>query len=420
MDDFTKEEVGSKFQLFIGLALTDKEKYSTKLKIHLTEMTPFVSGDLEEKDILHEVSSKSTNQSATIEISNIFECEYFSMFSNRLYPPDVKKGEQVFVIKYADSDDYYWFSPGRDDYLRRTERLAFGVSNLKKAKTTLSEEDVYFIEFDTDVNKHIVLKTSKSDNEPFQYILKMDAKNSRLHICDDDQNQILIDSNVPRVLMANKDGSFLDLSQKNATIFAPDDCTIKVGRQLVIDTPILTANVTRGAGAFKVLAKNVAINGSSSSVVKSPSIGLSGATITNSLMAKHVTAEGYSTGPVSSPSSKFSTRAYLTSSPSSFVSKPAISYPTDENSKIDKNDSMYQDVETNIASGTASSPNNSPKKSISGTDANRHCAAWEDVTEAFDAVIGHLNTLYGYHQSSLSDNISTHVENSKMPKNRGE
>lgn len=419
MEDFTKEEVGSHFQLFIGIAIKDKDKYSTKLKIHLTEMTPFISGDLEEKDILHEVSSKSTNQSATVEISNIFECEYFSMFSNRLYPPDVKKGEQVFVIKYADSDDYYWFSPGRDDYLRRTERLAFGVSNLQKAKTTLSEDDVYFIEFDTDTNKHIVLKTSKSDNEPFQYILKMDAKNSRLHICDDDQNQILIDSNVPRVLMANKDGSFLDLSQKNATIFAPDDCTIKVGRQLVIDTPILTANVTRGAGAFKVLAKNIALNGSSSSVIKSPSIGLSGSTITNSLMAKHVTAEGYSTGPVSSPSSRMM-RSYLSSSPSSFVSKPSISYPTDETNGIDKNESMYQDVETNIASGTASSPNNTPKRNVAGSDTNRHCAAWEDITEAFNAVKGHLSTLYSYHNSSLSDDISTHVTSSKMPKNKGE
>ena len=351
------------------------------------------------------------------------------MFSNRLYPPDVKKGEQVFVLKYADSDDYYWFSPGRDDNLRRTERLASAVSNLKKSKDTLSEEDVYLFELDTDVNKHIVIKTSKSDNEPFQYVIKMDAKNSKLHICDDDQNQILIDSNVPRVLMANRDGSFIDLAQKNITIFAPEDCNIKVGRQMVIDAPILTANVTRGAGAFKVLAKNIALNGSSSFVAKSPSIGLSGATITNTLMAKAITAEGYSTGPVSSPPSRM--RTYLSSSSSSFVSKPSVTYPTDENGKIDNNASMYQDVETNISSGTASSPSNSPKRSVAGSDTNRYCAAWGNtegdsvgLSGAMEQVCLALEALSGKDYtpsvSSYTDLIRTYTKNSKMIKNKGE
>lgn len=84
--------------------------------------------------------------SGTVEASNFVTATYLGTESNRRYPPDVRKNEQVFVFNYSDQDKYFWISSGRDDVLRRVERYNISVSDLSSTPVDqLTDDNTYFL-----------------------------------------------------------------------------------------------------------------------------------------------------------------------------------------------------------------------------------------------------------------------------------
>ena len=64
-----------------------------------------------------------------IETSNSLMAEWLPLGSNRATAPNVRRGERVFLLQYADDDKYYWVTAGLDPHLRRRETVVFNISN---------------------------------------------------------------------------------------------------------------------------------------------------------------------------------------------------------------------------------------------------------------------------------------------------
>lgn len=368
---------GNQFSEFVGIVVEDKPTDSRIIKVYLKELIPFVTGNVAAVEKKKQVGSDLTGTVAVVTTSNYVEAKYIGS-PNRRYPPDVRKNEQVRVWKYADADEYYWDSLGRDDNLRGPERLNFSVSGAVGPVEALTDENTYFLELDTLHKRRILLRTSKANGEKYAYLIMLNADNSKLVICDDADNEILIESELPRVRLRNRDGSLIDLAAKNILSSAPEDYLVSAGRQVVYQTPLVSMSNKGGDGAMVWAAKNIAMNLSDTFTVNSPCIGLNGAAHTDTLVATQIQSSGYSTGDPGSP---------------------------------------YESTEIDVEQGTGTVPGNSPNRGGGGAD-NRHCAAWEQVSEALFLIAECLeNSQEGCPNAAAIRSLATA---SKMMKNRGE
>lgn len=103
---------GNNLNLFIGTIVEDKERESKIVKVICTEITP--PHDAEQlipitgtTNVDSGTDDESQAYASTVEQSNVIEAEWYNLVTNRMYPPDVVKGEQVFVFSYGDTDKYY-------------------------------------------------------------------------------------------------------------------------------------------------------------------------------------------------------------------------------------------------------------------------------------------------------------------------
>ena len=373
----------NKVSQFVGVAAEDKAINSKELKVFIKDLLPFYSGPLKAKQSEHEIDVK--NYTGTLKLSNVVTATWYGNNSNRLYPPDVKKGEQVTVYLYSDQDKYYWDSLGRDDDKRRTERQMIAVANTPDGPTPVNAENSYGLLMDTQEEKTVKLMTSNSAGERFKYMACLDGKNEKIGIWDDANNEIVIESAVPRVYMRNSDGTMIELSKKNLTMIVPEDLLIKVGRQAIFDIPALSMVNTRGGGTTIWEANDMVMKCANGLVIESNKIGLKGYVEASNIVSGHHYATGYSTitGGMS--------RAF-----GRIMAATAV---------IAGKYSTYDMASINKFDGSVTNSSASPNTDGGGDAHNRHSTAFEDFRttielickdlERIDAVVGYGNNTAG-------------------------
>jgi len=127
--------------------------------------------------------------------------------TNRLEPPTVCKGETVRLLRYSDTDVYYWTTLYNQLELRKLEKRTMVVSN--KASILVPVEDLlkhsYYTTVDT-INKIVHLHTSTTDGEYTSYDITIDTKEGMLEITDGKGNRIFLESQDDRMTIeANKE-----------------------------------------------------------------------------------------------------------------------------------------------------------------------------------------------------------------------
>lgn len=224
-------DIHNNFNVYIGIAVEDRALNSTILKVYLKELMPIVPESVKDDtasesfSIYDEVAGSTVSE--TVKVSNSFDAEYFGITTNRSFPPDVVKGEQVLVFRYADTDRYFWVSLGRNDNLRRGEILRLAVSDDMRNVKELNDDNTYLFEMNTRTKKTVTIKTSKSDGEKYSYRIQIDAKNNFLTISDDVDNTIIIESDISRVKLRNTNGTTVDLLKENMILAAPKRISIQ-------------------------------------------------------------------------------------------------------------------------------------------------------------------------------------------------
>jgi hypothetical protein len=284
MTDQHDDQHSDNIRTWIGTAAADRSGTDVTLKVHIPSLMPNSSGQVNAASSAATISLMNMPTTAggpptplnmTANTTNAITCYWWGE-SNRAYPPNVKKGEQVEVKKLADSDRYYWTSLGRDQNLRTTETHRIQAANNPVAKgasavnAPLTDENSMFIEISTD-NKRFLIKTSMSNGEKNTYQILIDTAKGQISICDNANNEFLIDSSVPRVRMRNNKGSMIDLADQDIIIAAARNLILKADQQIYMNTPTITFTAS-GTIAFN--AKGIALNGSDKIVLTGSQTGI--------------------------------------------------------------------------------------------------------------------------------------------------
>ena len=370
------------WNVYMGIVVQDKVHNSRLVKVYLKDLLPFLDGEVGDHDGLESMSyvDDMTDEKVTEEVatSNHITAEWFSMDTNRVFPPDVRRGEQVMVIKYSDEDLYYWMSSGRDDRLRRLELHRIAVSDDTTVDKELDDENTYFIEMDTLFTKRIRIVTNQSDDEDYKYEIVIDAKNNFLSMSDDTGNEVIIESDIPRVKLHNNKGTLLDLNNDDAIMMAPRDVVIKAKRQVAIKATNITYDATE---AIKCLATNIGLE-SKHLDLDAPTVGISGTLkVMQDILTMMVTATTYNNGAPGSP---------------------------------------FPAVNTRVGSGTGTTA--SPSRPSAAGTGSRHCSAEEQVLQMATLIKSMFDRIHGHEGIDLSgrENIPVLATQSLMSNNKGD
>lgn len=186
-----------------------------------------------------DASGKAYNSAVVVD--QVIEATWVPFLSNRLTPPDVRRGERVRLWRSGDADKYYWSTMGLDDHLRKLETVIFAFSaTTDESQTELDLNNCYYFEVSTH-NKSITVQTSASNGEPFRYTAQINAAEGAFLIEDDIGNSIELDSTENRICMENADASKVELKAGKIAIVANEEVSLTVGGTKQVWTPGLTS-----------------------------------------------------------------------------------------------------------------------------------------------------------------------------------
>lgn len=219
----------------LGYAAENKPRSTNDLKIFPAERIPFAEGELNaatEEVVVKGVDKEGNAYELSATRKNYITASWKRGDSNRMNAPDIRRGERIEVWRYGDTDIYLWNSLGRDEDFdkRRLETITVALSNRREeTDEPLTEDERWLIEASTH-DKHITIKTTKSDGEPFAYTVQLNLAEGQFHVTDDIGNLLHINSAENEVLMRNADNTFIQAIKKVINMHADDDVNITTKR----------------------------------------------------------------------------------------------------------------------------------------------------------------------------------------------
>lgn len=216
----------SLFKIYsVGIAGENRPLSSWDLSIFPVERIPYVDGELSsDTDELTADGEDYFGQkySVKVSLSNCLVATWLPFGTNRTTPPDIRRGERLFIWRYADVDQYYWSATGLDDFLRRLETVIYAWSDTKdETVKALTPDNSYYFEISTHQGL-VTFATCKSNGEPFAYTIQVNTKDGTLTITDDTGNYIDINSADRLIRMENGDETHLYLDKTNMYGFAKE------------------------------------------------------------------------------------------------------------------------------------------------------------------------------------------------------
>jgi len=176
--------------------------------------------------------------------------------TNRMTPPDVRRGEQVWIWRQGDADKYYWTTLGRDDDLRRLETVLYRYSGLpENIDEEVTEDNSYYIEWSTH-KKTITIKTSQRNEEFCIYTLQFNPGDGQWTVEDNLGNIVQIDSEHTTIHVRNADMSLIEMNRKQIHVQSEDSISFKTQR-VHLEAP----DIRFDCNDFEIKAQRTRIHG---------------------------------------------------------------------------------------------------------------------------------------------------------------
>lgn len=233
----------------VGVAAENKSLTSRELMVAPTELTPGADGEVAFNPVTSSFTGVDHNGDPYEVVAtqdHAIPAEWLPMGSNRVTPPDIRRGEPIALYRLADSERYYWRCMGLRDDLRRLETVIYAFNgNPEETTQTLDLENCYFFEVSTH-SRTITMGTSQKNNEAVKYVAQFDPGKGKFTVEDDLGNFLHLDSTKIHWEMKNADGTSLRLDRKNIFMYAPDSIYGKAENLIRMDARNIQLHAREG------------------------------------------------------------------------------------------------------------------------------------------------------------------------------
>ena len=214
----------------IGIVAANKALSSTVIEVTPIEELPMLDGEIDSNTTTETatgIDSSGAHYSSSVTMGNSIQAEWLRLgSSNRMTPPDVRRGESVIIYQFADADKYYWNTLKNDSQLRKLETVVYAFSGTPdNADSPLNESNAYYLEISTHT-KHVTFHTSQANGEPYGYDIQINTDLGFLVFQDTIGNQFTLDSRSHTFRMQNTEGSFVDMTKNILTMSTADQINL--------------------------------------------------------------------------------------------------------------------------------------------------------------------------------------------------
>lgn len=214
-----------------GIAAADKANDATELYVWVSELIPFVKGELNALSIETPITTEGNygGYSGVTNARNCIKAEYRPRNGLSALPPSVRRGEDVVVWCYSDTDTWYWDTDGRTEHLRRTDRKEITCNATADNLSEGGKANTYGVTINTreEYGKlGINIYTSNALGEMFRYVFSFNTTDGTVFLGDDAGNDLTIDSAEHRITLKNTDNSMLQLDKTNIILACTGDISI--------------------------------------------------------------------------------------------------------------------------------------------------------------------------------------------------
>lgn len=228
----------SQFKLIsVGIVAENKLRTTRDVEVSLSEALPFIQGELVSgftTETVDGVDPSGATQSFKVQLSNTIKAQWKGDGTNRVTAPDVRRGDKVMIYQYGDTDQYFWeVHTGTETNVRRRETVVTAFSNtVDETQTELTPDNAWVQEVNTH-DKHITIKTNKSDGEKFAYTAQINAKDGNVVVADDIGNYIQMSSADQTIELETSSGARVEINKKNITLTC-DNFTLNAAGEVTI------------------------------------------------------------------------------------------------------------------------------------------------------------------------------------------
>lgn len=261
------EDTGAKLKFYsIGIVTEDKARGSDSIKVSPMEDLHLTKGLIKDQKYDYNTKlpdAKGVKRGDSVKGDNMIIANWLPLSnSNRISAPDVIKNETVLILKYADTDEYYWTTIFREPKIRRLETVLYAFGNLAKGLVAWTKKTSYWFEVSTH-DKKVQFHTSKSDGEPYEYDVIFDTREGTVELKDDIGNRVLLNSKESKItITTNKD---IELNTQNVTINAKGSTKINTPTTTISGDVTIGGALTTAKGLTSGSSGNfngsVAVNG---------------------------------------------------------------------------------------------------------------------------------------------------------------
>lgn len=237
-----------------GIIAANKPLGSAQVEVFAVEDFPTTSGVVSDNASSYTVSGMDAKGNAyTDQLTQAVSkpATWMPFGSNRMTPPDVRKGERVMLWRFGDTDKYYWATLADDMNLRKLETAVYAWSGTPNEGDSTNADTSYFFEVSTH-NKLMHVHTSKQNGELCSYDIQLNPGTGKFQFQDDLGTVFLIDSANGILNYQNSSGSQINISKGNATWQVPDTWQVIAKKGQLVFTESLTVKtpMTNHLGDF--------------------------------------------------------------------------------------------------------------------------------------------------------------------------
>lgn len=195
MNPQATEGTGFRFYSF-GIVAEDKDDDGDFIKVTPIEELPLIKGRL--KDIKLDYKASGTDHKNVAVDANVkgvgFVVARWTGFDNgnRNTAPNVQEGETVMLMRFGNTDDFFWMDLFREPELRRLEHVVYSFSNVKDKGQAYDQDTSHYVMVSSREQK-IQLHCSNNRDEPVGMDITIDLAKGTFEYLDTNKNTVKID-----------------------------------------------------------------------------------------------------------------------------------------------------------------------------------------------------------------------------------
>lgn len=224
----------------VGRVAENKPLSTDEVPVVPIEILGLLDGEIADRkfELIHKgVDDLGRNYEVKVNSYSAIICKWLPLgSSNRATAPDVRRGERVTILRYANSNLFFWTTLGLDDFLRRLETSIWLFSDIPDGTSNEIPNVNNSYSFEVSTHKGLItIRTSKRNQEPYLYTMQFNCKVGCFTVTDDVNNFIELDSAETKITLHNADGTYLSCDKRDIIGYAPRDMKFSVDRDFLLD-----------------------------------------------------------------------------------------------------------------------------------------------------------------------------------------